>query len=262
MASSNTPLHPSEKHPHFDHLPRPLVVMENRWPAGTSTGWHTHPTGQLLYATEGVMLVNTDAGSWVVTPNRALWMLPRLRHNVTMSGDVLIRTAYIDVAKVPTLPLASCVMNVSPLLRELLVEAVRISPSEEPQGRDARLIDLLLDEIRMSPVLPLHLPMPDEGRLRKLCRALSDNPAADHSAAEWAASIGVAERTLHRMFVKETGMTFATWREQARLLHALQRIANGDKIIDVALDCGYASPSAFAAMFKRHFGVTPTRFFV
>lgn len=127
MASSNKPLHPSEKHPHFDHLPRPLVVMENRWPAGTSTGWHTHPTGQLLYATEGVMLVNTDAGSWVVTPNRALWMLPRLRHNVTMSGDVLIRTAYIDVAKVPTLPLDSCVMNVSPLLRELLVEAVHFT---------------------------------------------------------------------------------------------------------------------------------------
>lgn len=111
--------HPSEKHAHFDHLPRPLVVMENRWPRGTSTGWHTHPTGQLLYATEGVMLVNTDAGSWVVTPNRALWMLPRLRHNVTMSGDVLIRTAYIDVSKVPTLPVESGVVNVSPLLRKL-----------------------------------------------------------------------------------------------------------------------------------------------
>lgn len=97
----------------------------------------------------------------------------------------------------------------------------------------------------MSPVLPLHLPMPDEGRLRKLCRALRDNLAADNSAAEWAASIGVAERTLHRMFVKETGMTFATWREQARLLHALQRIANGDKIIDVALDCGYVSRPAW-----------------
>jgi len=253
--------HPSLKHAQFDHLPHPLVVMENRWPGGTSTGWHSHPTGQLLYATEGVMLVNTDAGSWVVTPNRALWMLPRLRHNVTMSGEVLIRTAYIDTAKVSTLPQESCVMNVSPLLRELLVAAVRISPTGELQGRDARLIGLLLDEIRMSPVLALHLPMPQEPRLRQLCHALSAHPAAASGAAEWAASIGVGERTLHRMFVKETGMTFATWREQARLLHALQRIANGDKIIDVALDCGYASPSAFAAMFKRHFGVTPTSFF-
>ena len=252
---------PAEKHLLFDHLPRSLVVMENRWPSGTSTGWHTHPTGQLLYATEGVMLVDTDAGSWVVTPNRALWMLAGLRHNVTMSGEVLIRTAYIDTARIPTLPQKSCVLNVSPLLRELLVEAVRIAPGSEAHGRDARLLDLLLDEIRMSPVLPLHLPMPHEGRLKTLCMTLGTRPAAADSAADWAASIGVGERTLHRMFVKETGMTFATWREQARLLHALQRIANEDKIIDVALDCGYASPSAFAAMFKRHFGVTPTSFF-
>ena len=252
----------SEKQPHPASFSRPLVVMEDRRPAGTSTGWHMHSTGQLLYATEGVMLVHTDAGSWVVTPNRALWMLPGLRHNVTMSGDVLIRTAYIDIAQIPTLPSESCVLNVSPLLRELLVEAVRISPSATPQGRDARLLDLLLDEIRISPVLPLHLPLPDDPRLRKLCRELGEQPAVADSAAQWAASIGVGERTLHRMFVKETGMTFATWREQARLLHALQRIANGDKLIDVALDCGYASPSAFAAMFKRHFGVTPTRFFI
>lgn len=253
--------HPSSKHRLFDNLARPLVVMENRWPTGTSTGWHSHPKGQLLYATEGVMVVHTDAGSWVVTPNRALWMLTGLRHNVTMSGDVVLRTAYIDVAKVSTLPGESCVIHVSPLLRELLIEAARISPAREPAGRDARLIDLLLDEIRTSTVLPLHLPMPRDERLRSICDSLSACPSASASAAAWAASIDVGERTLHRLFIKGTGMTFAKWREQARLLYALERIGNGDKVIDVALDCGYASASAFAAMFKRHFGVTPSSFY-
>ncbi|SUY94672.1 Cupin domain [Comamonas testosteroni] len=129
--------HPSHKHKQYDSLAWPVVVMESRWPVGMSTGWHSHPKGQLLYATEGVMVVHTDAGSWIVPPNRALWITTGLRHTVTMAGDVLMRTAYIDVAKVTTLPHESSVINVSPLLRELLVEAVRIAFHTEPKGRDA-----------------------------------------------------------------------------------------------------------------------------
>lgn len=252
---------PSRKHQHFDNLPRALVVMENFWPAGSSTGWHSHPRGQLLYATQGVMVVHSDAGSWVVPPNRALWIVTGLRHNVTMSGDVLMRTAYIDEEKMPGLPLESCVINVSPLLRELLVEAVRISPNATVQGRDGLLLDLLICEIRVSSSLPLHLPMPFDLRLRSICEALITRPSDASSAADWAQSIHVAERTLHRLFAKETGMTFARWREQARLLHALRRIAEGDKLIHVALDCGYSSPSAFAAMFRRHFKESPSSFY-
>lgn len=217
---------PQPSHQQYDNLPRPLVVMESRWPAGMSTGWHSHPRGQLLYATEGVMVVHTDAGSWVVPPNRALWMVAGLRHTVAMSGDVAMRTAYIDAAKVSALPRESCAINVSPLLRELLVAAALIPPDREPVGRDARLIDLL---IGVSATLPLHLPMPRDARLRSICDALIARPSDASSAAQWAASIHVAERTLHRLFARETGMTFAQWREQARLLHALRRIAQGTR---------------------------------
>jgi len=253
--------HPSHKHKQYDSLAWPVVVMESRWPVGMSTGWHSHPKGQLLYATEGVMVVHTDAGSWIVPPNRALWITTGLRHTVTMAGDVLMRTAYIDAAKVTTLPHESSVINVSPLLRELLVEAVRIAFHTEPKGRDARLLELLIDEIRVSTTLPLHLPMPKDERLRSICDQLSATPSDSSNAAEWAASIHVGERTLHRLFAKETGMTFAQWREQARLLHALRGIAAGTKVIEVALDCGYGSASAFAAMFRRHFGVSPSSFY-
>lgn len=253
--------HPSLKHKRFDNLPRPLVVMENLWPTGWSTGWHSHPRGQLLYATDGVMEVHSDAGSWVVPPNRALWMVASLRHNVTMSGDVLMRTAYIDETRIPSLPKESCVINVSPLLRELLVEAVKVSPTQELQGRDALLMELLVCELRVSSTVALHLPMPGDARLRSVCDALRERPSDCASAAEWARSIGLTERSLHRLFVKEVGMTFSQWREQSRLLHALRRIAMGDKIINVALDCGYSSPSAFTAMFRRHFGVAPSSFY-
>ncbi len=252
---------PSNHYLAYDQLPQPVVAMESRWRHGMSTGWHSHPRGQLLYATEGVMVIHTDAGSWVIPPNRALWMLTGLRHCVTMSGDVVMRTAYINVDQVSAMPAQSCAINVSPLLRELLVEAVRIAPGAVLSARHARVLQLLIDEIQVSPTLPLHLPLPQDTRLHRICTALMAHPADAASAAQWAASIQVAERTLHRLFAQETGMTFAQWREQARLLHALRRIARGDKVLDIALDCGYASPSAFTAMFRRHFGVTPSGFY-
>lgn len=250
-----------KKHLDFHNHPRPLVVMENRWVAGTSTGWHSHPRGQLLYATEGVMVIHSDVGSWVVPPNRALWMVTGLRHCVTMSGDVLMRTAYVDEAAIKRLPKASCVINVSPLLRELLVEAVRIPATGKLTPRDKRLIALLTDELRVSSTVPLHLPIPGDDRLRSICDALIARPDDQTSAAGWAETIAVGERTLQRMFAKGTGMTFSQWREQARLLAALTAIAQGKKVIDVAFDCGYSSHSAFTAMFRRHFGVPPSAFY-
>ncbi|THJ32774.1 helix-turn-helix transcriptional regulator [Lampropedia aestuarii] len=245
----------------YDHSPRALVVMESAWPSGASTGWHQHGKGQLLYATSGVMLVHSDIGSWVVPPNRALWLLAGMRHNVVMSGQVLMRTAYIDVQKIPQLPANSCVINVSPLLRELLVAASCISLTQVLDERHTRLLALLVDELRVSSTMALHLPMPSDARLARICQALMASPADSSSAAEWAAQIGVAERTLHRLFAKELGMGFAQWREQARLVHALQKMAKGQKLISVAMDCGYASPSAFSAMFKRHFGLPPSDFY-
>ncbi|MCW7539674.1 helix-turn-helix transcriptional regulator [Aquabacterium sp. A7-Y] len=250
-----------KKHLDFHNHPRPLVAMENRWAAGTSTGWHSHPRGQLLYATEGVMVIHSDVGSWVVPPNRALWMVAGLRHSVTMSGDVLMRTAYVDETVVKRLPKASCVINVSPLLRELLVEALRLPVTGELSPRDKRLIGLLIDELRVSSTVALHLPMPSDDRLRPICNALIARPDDQASATEWAQTIGVGERTLQRRFAKGTGMTFSQWREQARLLAALTAIAQGRKVIDVALDCGYSSHSAFTAMFRRHFGLPPSAFY-
>lgn len=254
------PLAP-QKHLDFHDQPRALVVMEARWPGGTSTGWHSHPRGQLLYATEGVMVIHSEGGSWVVPPQRGLWLVAGLRHSVTMSGDVLMRTAFIDAAQIRRLPPRSCVLHISPLLRELLVEAVRIPPQGRLTPRERRLIALVVDELRVADTLPLHLPMPDEPRLQPLCDALLAHPADRSTAAEWAARIGVGERTLQRLFAQATGMRFSQWREQARLLAALTAIARGEKVIGVALDCGYASHSAFTAMFRRHFGVPPSAFY-
>jgi len=245
----------------YHDLPRLLVAMENMWPAGSCTGWHSHPRGQLLYAISGVMIVHSEAGSWVVPSNRALWMVAGLPHSVTMSGDVEIRTAFIDPSAKARLPGQTSVINVSPLLRELLVEAVRIPLDREVSARDERLINLLIDELTVSSSIPLHLPLPGDPRLKRMCEALVEEPGNRWNASDWAREMAMGERTLHRLFSKETGMTFAQWREQARLLSALKELAEGRKGLEVALNCGYSSQSAFSAMFRRQFGVSPSAFY-
>jgi AraC-like DNA-binding protein len=178
-----------------------------------------------------------------------------------MCGDVKIRTVFVDPAAAPHLPSASCVIAVSPLLRELIVAAVAVPRDYPPGGRDERLMQLLLDELRELDVLPLHLPQPRDARLQRICEALASRPDDDAGAEDWARRIGVAAKTIHRLFVRETGLTFGQWRQQARLLAALERLARGERIIDVALESGYASQSAFTAMFRKHFGLPPSIFY-
>jgi AraC-like DNA-binding protein len=247
--------------PDLDLPHPPMVAMDSDWPNGASTGWHSHPRGQLLYAIEGVMLVHLAADAWVVPPNRALWIAAGDRHEVRMSGDVKMRTVYIDAASVGLVVEKTCVINVSPLLRELIVAACGVPAGYAEQSRDGRLMRLLLDEIRTSDVLPLHLPMPADPRIQTICTALIDQPADSATAVQWASRLGVAPKTIHRLFLKETGMSFAQWRQQARLLVALRRIAAGARIIDVAFECGYASQSAFTVMFKKQFGTPPSGFY-
>ena len=248
------------RHLGYQATSRPVAAMEVDYPSGSSTGWHAHPRNQLLHAIEGVMIVRSGAGSWVVPPNRAVWLAAGLEHEAHMCGEVRIRTVFVDPDAAPHLPRESCVLAVSPLLRELIVAAVDIPTDYASGGRDERLLLLLLDELRELAVLPLHLPMPRDSRLQMVCTQLSARPDDDTTAEQWADRLGVTAKTIHRLFAKETGMTFGQWRQQARLLFALERLACGDRIIDVAIDSGYASQSAFTAMFKRHFGVPPSGF--
>lgn len=249
------------RHLDYHDTDRAMAAMEVNYPDGASTGLHAHPRGQLLHAIAGVMIVRSPGGSWVVPPSRALWLERGLEHEVRMIGEVKIRTVFIDDGVVPNLPERTCVVEVSPLLRELIVAAARIPLDYPAGGRDERLLQLLVDELRVSRVLPLHLPLPRDARLARICRTMMYDPADTATAEEWGRRLGVTAKTIHRLFSRETGMSFAQWRQQARLLQALSLIAQGRRMIDVALDCGYASQSAFAAMFRRHFGIAPSAYY-
>ncbi|WP_256808952.1 AraC family transcriptional regulator [Pseudomonas siliginis] len=240
----------------LDDTPRPVVAIGTDYSHGHLLPFHTHRRGQLLYGATGVMQVSTQNGNWVVPPQRAVWIPPGVAHEVLMLG-VSTRSVYIEPGNVELGP--DCqVLNVSPLLRHLLMEAVDVPLMYDQAGRDGVLINLLLHELTRSAPLALHIPMPAEGKLLSLCQTFLNMPNAHKSPQDWADQLHISLRTFNRLFRQQTGLSFRQWRQQACVIQALARLAAGEAVTRIALDFGYESPAAFSTMFRRVLGQAPS----
>ncbi|MFA6231258.1 MAG: helix-turn-helix transcriptional regulator [Rhodanobacter sp.] len=244
----------------YEDTPRDVVTTGNDYPLHYVLPRHMHKRGQLLYAATGVITVITDEGSWVVPPRRAVWLPAGVSHEVRMSGVVSTRSAYVSHAAAARLPGHCRVIEVSLLLHALLLEAVDLPVEYALDGRDGRVMALLLDEIAAMPALALSTPLPRDPRLSRLCRALIAAPALEVDIDAMAHKAGMSRRSFTRLFRQQTGMSFSAWRQQACLLAALTRMGNGETITTVAIDLGYSSASAFTAAFRRVLGAPPSRY--
>ena len=228
-------------------------------PARTHGDWD-----QLAYAARGVMAVDTDAGRWVVPPQRAVWIPAGVPHALRMNGAVEVRAVFLHrrARPRPRLPRPEPVCRavaVPPLLRELVLEVCRrgVLYVEDPAA--VRLAGVLLDQVRLLPDAALALPSPVEPRAAALARRLLERP--ELTLAEAVREVGASRRTLERVFQGETHLTLGQWHRRARLSAALGRLARGEPVTRVALDVGYRSPSAFISAFRATLGRTPARYF-
>jgi AraC-like DNA-binding protein len=241
-------------------VPRPVIALARDLPPSHEIDWHSHPRFQLVYAARGVMSVDTRDATWVVPPQRAVWMPPTVAHRLTAWGVVQLRSLYVRPEAASEMPRTCEVFEVTPLLRELILRATELPLEYAERGPAGRMMRLLLDELASLPRLPYNLPMPKTAPLDAICARLMEAPNDAATLEDLAARHGTTARTLARHFRRQTGMSFAEWRRRARLLRALGWIAEGRPILAVALDLGYDSPSAFSAMFRRELGVPPSHF--
>ncbi len=239
---------------------RPVAALASDHPHGQHIAAHRHPSAQLIHTLSGVMTVTSPSGSWVVPTGRAVWMPPHEEHAIRINGDVTMRTIFVKDGARAGLPGACEVIEVSPFLREAIVAATRIDLDYAIGGRDERVMELILDEIEAAPRLDLHVAMPRDPRLAKLCERLIADPSAPVTLDSLAGEIHVSSRTLARMFHREVGVSFGDWLRRMRLLLSLQQLAEGASVLEVALAHGYDSPSAYAAMFRRTLGLSPTAY--
>src|ERR1700677_5414861 len=107
---------------------------------------HSHREDQLLFASEGVMTVETSEGVWVVPPLRAVWIPAETLHGVTMSGRVSMRTLYFLPRLCKFLPRRCLVLNISSLLKELIVHASSFPKLRRSSSSQRHIIDVILDQ--------------------------------------------------------------------------------------------------------------------
>jgi AraC-like DNA-binding protein len=221
--------------------------------------------GQLLFASRGMLTVHTEAGLWVVPAHQAIWVPAGVRHGVEVAGGVALRALYLSDSLGRSLharlPGACRVVEISPLLREILRRAMRLRTLDRRIAEQRHLLDVLLDEITVLPLVPLDLPMPRDARGARAAALIRAEPAARNTLADVARASAASARTLERLFRSETGLPFGLWRQRARLLRALQWLAEGGTVTGAANAVGYESTSAFVAAFRRALGTTPGRYF-
>lgn len=245
----------------FSFTHRPLVPFAHDYEHGESEPWHQHDCAQLLHILSGVVRVDTVAGCWVVPPGRGVWLPAETRHAIRITGKVAARTLFIDPLARADLPASCQIVQITPLLRELIVASFSLAENYLPGSRDERVYELILDEIRGMRVLPFFLPEPESEVLKKLCLRIRESIAQPWSSTQASALTSMSEKTLNRHFQRQTALTYGEWVRRAKLMESLLRLAQGHSVLRVALDLGYGSHSAFTAMFRRVMGISPSDYF-
>ncbi len=229
-------------------------------PDGARLHRHDHPWGQLAFCNMGVMRVVSDTAAWLSPPTRAIWLPAGVAHEIVMKGEVATRFLYICPELAEPLPTQPEVLEVAPLLRELILHILRLRMLHPDKPEQDRLARLLIDLTVQARRVDLVLPLPSDRRALALAEQLQDEPSNSAGLGDLARRAGASLRTLQRLFPAETGLTLEAWRQKARLIWSITRLSAGASVSAAAFDAGYESPSAFIAAFKRQFGVTPGRF--
>ncbi|PXA84206.1 AraC family transcriptional regulator [Nostoc sp. 3335mG] len=240
---------------------RPVVGMQDQYPAGYVDAVHSHDRAQLCYTLTGVMSFVTDDSTYVLPPNRAIWLPAGTRHQVSCREAVTFNILYLD-PDLPGQPAKTRVFDITPLVRALIQEVLTFDHAYDETGREGRIVGLLLEDVARMPAIPVSAPMPLDRRLRRVCDQIVADPADQRDLDDLVRVAGMGRRTFTRAFRQETGMAFATWRQQVRLMAAISMLAQGKSVTSIAYEVGYESPSSFTAMFHRVLGVPPSHYAV
>ncbi|MFZ6846762.1 AraC family transcriptional regulator [Undibacterium sp. RuRC25W] len=243
---------------YFPTMERPVRLVARNLKISQDLAPHSHPCGQITYTPQGMLQVIAEGTVWFVPPMRAIWIPPDTVHEVRLLTESNLRAIHIHQDFSPLSKKHCLVLEVSSLLRELIFS---LEYTESGSIREQHLVQVILDELIAAKPLPIYLPMPKDKRLKNLCEILLTHPASNETLKTLANKVGASSRTLTRLFEQELHMSFGDWRQQMRLARAYPLIANGTPLSQVASELGYASQSAFSAMFKKTFGVSPSSFF-
>ncbi len=241
-------------------LPAPIMFRSAWVPAEGVYPLHQHAWGEFVYSFSGVMEVKVAEQHFLAPPQHGLWLPPDLQHVGLNRQEAHHCSLYVRRALCDTLPATPSALTVGPLARALL-DHLRQLPTGAPNGpEDARLLQVLLDQLKLAPRAGSYLPGSDDPALGAVLRLLQAQPGDNRSLPALAQAAHTTERTLMRRCQRDLGMSLAEWRQRLRVVRAMPLLEAGQTVETIALDLGYGSASAFISMFKKRVGATPDEF--
>jgi len=221
---------------------------------------HQHRQGQLIMALYGAVTCTAANGLWIVPPGSAVWIPGGVPHSNQVTANARLSYLFVE-PEAARLPQECCTLSISPMLREMILRLADASSHHEPSDQVGRLVRVLLDELALMPAEKLELPVSGHPKIAVIAAALAAEPGDRRTLVEWASHVAMSERSLKRLMVQETGLSFGRWRRQLHLIVALRELAGGASVQKVSSDLGYESATAFIVMFKKALGTTPARYF-
>lgn len=234
-----------------------VVVGDFPLPAGQWYGAHRHPQHQLAWTPRGVLVVVIGEDHWVLPPTRALWIPAGVVHRTGATRDAVLRSLYLEPDRCAVSWTEPTPVGVGGLLAQLVDHLNRDDLADDARLRAEAVVP---DLLRPLPVTPIDVPEPSDERVRAVAAALLADPGDRRGLDAHARDVGVSRRTLTRLFVQDTGVSFDQWRTNVRLRAALALLAEGQPVSKAARQVGYATASAFLAAFRRNVGTTPQRY--
>ena len=221
---------------------------------------HTHRKGQLIIALYGAVICRAENDIWIVPPDCAVWIPGGVPHSAKATWNAHLNYLFIEPGAV-ALPERCCTLAISSLIKELVARLTREGVEYPPESHPARLTRVTLDELATMPQQKLSLPVSSHPKIRAMADALVSQPDDRSTFKAWAKRLALSERSLARLMLRETGLTFGRWRQQLQLIIALRELASGVSVQNVAANLGYESVNAFITMFKKTMGSTPAHYF-
>jgi AraC-like DNA-binding protein len=247
--------------PNYGHsLPEPITFRSAVVPASAAYPVHQHDWGEFVYSYSGVIEVRIEQDTFLVPPQYGFWLPAHVEHQGVNRYEAHHCSLYIRASLCQTMPIFPCALSVSPLLRSMLDHLLDQPPSVPYSDKSHRFLACILDQLTEAQTMGSYLPSTEDPLLAPILDKLHRSPEDNRTIAEWALTVHSTERTLSRRAQQELGMPLSEWRNRLRVIKAMPKLEAGEKVETIAFDLGYASASAFIAMFKRLTKATPDEY--
>lgn len=228
------------------------------------SGWQAFPGHYFLYAASGTFTLEGEQVHWILPPQRAAWVCANVQIHIHASGPITSSSILFAVDAIPTLPFDHRVFAVTPLAREMIMYAMRWGINRDPADNAADqffgAVATVCVELANQPE-HFWLPRPQSNEMRTAMAYILDNLPSRLTVEAIAHESNVSNRTLARRFVEEAGITCGQFIHHARMLRAMELLAERNlQILDIAYSVGFESVSAFNMAFRRFAQETPTQY--